>query len=168
MQMRLFAALALAGALTACGGQLPLPLNPPAPSSAGGTAPATGTPLGPLQGLASFTVTDLQNALAIAKAGNDAAGKQCYAYLVPVVQQAAAQLGNPNVTVSGAFSAFETGRVAVSNIKGFVNGVPQGLNIACAPLVLDAGTTLVGLAAKAGIAIALPQSVAAGTLIPLP
>jgi hypothetical protein len=160
--------VALAGAvalgLAACAGPA-APSVPSAPNAP--NAPATGPAAGsdPLNGLAGFVTTDLGNALAIAQANNDAAGAQCYKYLIPQVAAAQQQLGAlaPD-KVSGGFSAFEAGRVAVTNIKGFVGGVPQGLNLACAPLVLDAGNTLVGLAAKVGLTIALP---AAG-LVPLP
>jgi hypothetical protein len=149
----LAAAGALAATLSACAG--PAATTAPQPAAA-----ATG----PLQAVAGFVTADLQNALTIAKANNDTAGAQCYQYLIPEVAAAQQQLGSlaPN-TISGGFSAFEAGRVATNAVKGFVNGVPQDLNLACAPLALDAGNTLVALAAKIGIAIALP----AGGLLPL-
>jgi hypothetical protein len=145
---------ALAASLSACAG--PAAAKAPQPAAAASA---------PLQAVAGFVTADLQNALAIATANNDVAGAQCYQYLIPQVAAARQQLGSlaPD-RVSGGFSAFEAGRVAANTVKGFVNGVPQGLNLACAPLALDAGSTLVALAAKVGIAIALP---AAGPL-PLP
>jgi len=145
--------LALAGALALGLSACARPAATPA-QAAGGSGTA------PLAGIAGFVTADLNNALTLAKANNDEAGAQCYAYLIPQVAAAQQQLGTlvaPGA-VSGGFSAFEAGRVAVTNIKGFVHGVPQGLNMACAPLVLDAGNTLVGLAAKVGITIALPAS----------
>lgn len=145
---------ALAIGLSACAG--------PAASTAPQPAAAASSPL---QGVAGFVTADLQNALALAKANDDTAGAQCYQYLIPQVAAAQQQLQSlgPS-TVTGGFSAFEAGRVAATNIKGFVDGVPQGLNMACAPLVLDAGNTLVALAGKVGIRVALP----AGGLLPLP
>ncbi len=145
---------ALAASLAACAG--PAAATTPEPAAA-----ATG----PLHAIAGFVTADLQNALAIAKANNDVAGAQCYQYLIPQVAAAQQQLGSlaPD-RMSGGFSAFEAGRVAANGLKGFVNGVPQDLNLACAPLALDAGNTLVALAAKVGVTIALP----AGGLVPLP
>jgi hypothetical protein len=155
--------LALAGALAA---GLSACAHPAATTVPATKAPAqAGGGADPLDGIAGFVTADLSNALALAKANNDEAGAQCFAYLIPQVAAAQQQLGTlaPD-NISGGFSAFEAGRIAVTNVKGFVNGVPQGLNLACAPLVLDAGNTLVGLAAKVGIAIALP----AGGLLSAP
>lgn len=123
--------------------------------------PATGLPTSssasdPLAALGKFTVADLTNADKLAVASNDKVAHQCFAYLIPVVEQAQAAQGTPGVTVSGAFSAFEAGRVAVTNGKALLAGVPQDLNVACAPLVLDATNTIVGLAAKVGVGIAVP------------
>lgn len=160
MRSLLLASCAALPLLLASCAVAPVPTPSPTPIPA-----PTKTSVGPLQGLAAFTITDLQNALAIAQAGGDQAGVQCYTYLIPIVQQAAQQLGNPNTTVSGAFSAFETGRVVATNIKGFINGVPQGLNLACAPLVVDSTNTLVLLGAQVGVAITVPAAVAA---LPLP
>jgi hypothetical protein len=149
------AAVLVVGALAGCA-------NAPAPTAAVGSALVT--PAGaaapaatPLQGLGQFVTADLQNALSIAQANSDTVAAQCYQYLIPQVAAAQKQLGTLAPTnISGGFSAFEAGRVAVTNVKGLVNGIPAGLNIACAPLVLDAGNTLVGLAAKVGVTIALP------------
>jgi hypothetical protein len=117
-----------------------------------------------VQAIASFVTTDLSAALAMAQASGDKTAALCYAYLIPQVAAAQAQLGNlaPR-NIKGGFSGFEAGRIAVTNVKGFVNGVPTDLNVNCAPLVLDAGSTLVGLAAKVGVTIALPG---AGGLLP--
>jgi hypothetical protein len=155
----------LAVALSACSGagQLNRAQGAAASSASGAVGRSAAGTTAPLDGLASFVTTDLQNALLMAQANNDAAAAQCYKYLIPQVAAAQRQLGSiAPAAVTGGFSAFEAGRVAVTNIKGFVNGVPQGLNLACAPLVLDAGNTLVGLAAKVGLMIALP----AGALLP--
>jgi hypothetical protein len=143
----------LAVGLGACAGQAPTAATPS--SGAAGNAAA----VQPLQGLASFVTTDLQNAVSIAKANNDTEAAQCYSYLIPQVAAAQQQLGTlAPADISGGFSAFEAGRVAVNNAKVLVNGVPQGLNEACAPLVVDASGTLVALAAKVGVTIALPAS----------
>jgi hypothetical protein len=156
---------ALAGALglglAACAG----PAQPPAATTAvSGTQAAVQQPL---QGLASFVTTDLQNAVSIAKASNDTDAVQCYQYLIPQVTAAQQQLGTlAPADISGGFSAFEAGRVAVNNVKGMVNGVPQGLNDACAPLVLDASSTLVALAAKVGVTIALPTALPLAAALP--
>lgn len=133
-------------------------INPAAaPSSTSSNPPATAASSNPLQTLASFTLADLQAADAMAKANKDTVADQCFAYLITQVPAAQAQLGSVAPSnVAGAFSAFEAGRTVVTNVQGFVNGVPTGLNTACAPLVLDAGGTLVGLAAKLGIALTLP------------
>jgi hypothetical protein len=154
----------LALGLSACaGGASPGPAGQP-PATNATNPPAGAASEDPLKGIAGFVTADLQNALQIAKGSNDTAAVQCYQYLIPQVTAAQQQLGALSpADISGGFSAFEAGRVAVTNIKGFVNGVPQGLNQACAPLVLDAGSTLVGLAAKVGVTIALPG---AGALLP--
>lgn len=158
-------ALAPVAVVTALGLALAACAAPSQTATSAAGAGATTKAAAPLQGLASFVTTDLQNALTMAKANNDAEAAQCFTYLIPQVAAAQQQLGTltPS-TISGGFSAFEAGRVAVNNVKGFANGVPQGLNEACAPLVVDSGATLAALAAKIGVTIALPTS---GLLSPL-
>ncbi|HVC54962.1 MAG TPA: hypothetical protein VND95_03350 [Stellaceae bacterium] len=122
--------------------------------------PQTGLPTSgaadPLATLGKFTLTDLQNADKLALASNDGVAHTCFAYLIPVVTQAQAAQGGPGLPVSGAFSAFEAGRVAINNGKSLLTGVPSALNVACAPLVLDAANTVFALAAKVGVSVALP------------
>lgn len=132
--------------------------------------PATGLPVvsggqDPLATLGKFTVTDLQNADALALAAQDKTAHQCFAYLIPVVQQAQATQSKPGLPVSGAFSGFEASRVAITGGKALLGGIPADLNLACAPLVLDAANTVIGLAAKVGVSVALPGL---GNLIPVP
>lgn len=143
----LSALVVLAGvaALAACAG----------PST--GSAPVS-TAQNPLQALQSFTVTDLQAADADAATHGDTLAHTCYAALIPAVQDA--QVTAPQL--KGAFSAFQASRDAATLVQA---GIPQNINVACAPLVLDASATVVGLAAKLGVTLALPATPGA-TLLP--
>lgn len=107
------------------------------------TAPAPA----PGSALELFTVKDLTAALADAQTSGDTLAANCYTALIPAVQ-------NPGLSITpkglGAFQAFQKAR----DINRLANaGVPDGLKIACGPLVLDAQTTIVLLAAKVGIAV---------------
>ncbi len=89
--------------------------------------------------IGTFTVSDLQNADAIAVKNNDALGDQCYRGLIVFVQDEQGSVGSLAAgTVSGAFSAFEQGRVA---LKGATSAISQtqltSLEQACGPLVVD-------------------------------
>lgn len=147
MRTRHLLAPAFALALAACA-QIPV-----APA-AGGTSASTD----PLASLKAFTVTDLQSALADAQAQTppDQVAANCYQALIPLVQS---QSTNPLPSAAGAFSAFQKGRDVGTIAQA---GIPAGLNIACAPLVIDTQQTL----AKLGI-IAAGGAVAAGGVIPI-
>ena len=128
---------------------------------------AASTSSDPIAVVQQFTVADLQNALADAAtplspvpagctAGllltatgaacvTDPTAAACYTALIPYVQ---ANAVNPLPTKLGAFLAFQKAR----DLKTLINqGIPAGINNACAPLVLDAANTIVGLAAKIGM-----------------
>ena len=139
---------ALVLALAACA-------QAPIAPSAGGSPP---TSTDPLASLKSFTVADLQSALSDAQAQTppDQTAANCYQALIPLVQS---QSTNPLPSTAGAFSAFQKARDVGSLVQA---GIPAGLNIACAPLVLDTQQTL----AKLGI-IAAGGAVAAGGIIPI-
>ena len=126
--------------------------------SACSTAPSTTGIANPVQTLAQFTVTDLQAASADAHASNDVAAYQCYDYLakvVPTIQPTA-----PAGTV-GAFLAFQKARDLANGLNRANAGLSQ-LNLACAPLVIDAQTTInklallgVGAASTGGVLLPL-------------
>lgn len=100
------------------------------------TAPSVATSLNQI---GSFTITDLQNADAMAVAKGDAMGDACFKGLIGFVQTQQAQVnGAASQTVSGAFSAFEAGRLAVNSATGLVSAATlQPLETACGPLVVD-------------------------------
>lgn len=128
---------------------------------------ATQAQQNPLAVLQQFTVADLQAALADAKAQTppDTVAANCYAALIPFVQS---QVQNPLPSGAGAFQALQKARDAkayLANIQS-PTGPLAGLNIACAPLVLDVQNTLVTLGISVGV-IANPAG-AATTLAGLP
>jgi hypothetical protein len=109
--------------------------------SSGGSAPAPQSLQSALQQLGQFTLTDLQNADAIAQAQTppDQIGHTCYVGLEQFVMNQQAVVG-PNVTVSGAFSALEAGRAALStanNLTSSLGPTIKNLELACVPLVID-------------------------------
>ena len=135
------------------------------------TVPTASSPTAggsPLAQVSAFTMTDLQNADAIAVAKSDALGHACY----PALEQFIGSLPagtTMSTTVSGAISAFETARVtrlgAQSAIAG---GLPDYLKLGCSPLVLDEQTLLLKLAALgAGGAVAAPLLPALGAALPV-
>lgn len=129
-------------------------------------------PADPLKVIQAFTVSDLDAALADASmpvsplpvacnAGmfktqdgtpcvSDPTAAACYGALIPYVQ---ANIKNPLPTQLGLFLAFQKARDLKTVING---GIPAAINDACAPLVLDAANTVIGLGAKVGLGIALP------------
>ena len=128
---------------------------------------ATQAQQNPLAVLQQFTVADLQAALADAKAQTppDTVAANCYTALIPFVQS---QVQNPLPSGAGVFQALQKARDA----KAYLANIPSptgplaGLNIACAPLVLDVQSTLVTLGISVGV-IANPAG-AAATLGGLP
>jgi hypothetical protein len=142
----------------------PLPRPKPTVSSKPTVAQAQQNPLLVLQ---QFTVADLQAALADAQAQTppDTAAVTCYTALIPFVQS---QVQNPLPTGAGVFQALQKARDAkayLANIQS-PTGPLAGLNIACAPLVLDVQNTLVTLGVSVGV-LANPGG-AAATLAGLP
>jgi hypothetical protein len=141
------------------------PVTPkPAVSSKATVAQAQQNPLVVLR---QFTVADLQTALADAQAQTppDTVAVTCYTALIPFVQS---QMQNPLPTGAGVFQALQKARDAkayLANIQS-PTGPLAGLNIACAPLVLDVQSTLVTLGVAVGV-IANPAG-AAATLSGLP
>jgi hypothetical protein len=92
------------------------------------------------QGLAAFTVADLQAASADAKAQvpPDITAAQCYDFLAQVVPTIAGPASGQTV---GAFVAFQHAR-DLANGATAINGTLKSLNLACAPLVIDTQTTI--------------------------
>lgn len=114
-------------------------------------AQATANPLVVLQ---TFTETDLQAALADATANNDTAAVNCYTALLPIVQSGVA---NPLPAGLGGFQLLQKARDAktlLSNLQS-PNGPLAKLNIACAPLIIDAQNTMIQLGIVGGGVIAV-------------
>jgi len=102
------------------------------------------TPADILAPVRSFAVADVQEALATAKANNDQEGMLCYAGLLDVLNAGLPPVGQ----VKGAVSAFESGRVVVTAATTQSGAVAKQINLACAPLFLDAQATLVKIGLK--------------------
>lgn len=130
----------------------------------------------PLSVLKTFTVNDLQAALddANAQSPPDIAAANCYSALIPVIQSG---IANPLPKGLGAFQALQKARDAkalLANIQS-PNGPLAQLNIACAPLVMDAQAVLIQLgvvggtvAATGGLGIALPAFLPGLLPFPIP
>lgn len=87
---------------------------------------------------AEFTVADLQGAQALALADNDEVARLCYVELEKfVVSRGAVTVGEATL---GAFSKFQRLRMTRRHID---QGVPEEINTRCAPLIVDAGKTLI-------------------------
>jgi hypothetical protein len=156
------------------------PATTPAPASTAASTTAKKPPLtttqvqeNPLLLLESFTTTDLQSAIADANAQTppDVAASTCYNAILKTIQSLETQ--TPTSGPVGAFSSLQKAR----DIKAFALSLlsPTGpmaeLNIACAPLLMDAEATLTGLGIVAGAivnpvggaaaAVGLPAALAA-------
>lgn len=130
----------------------------------------------PLVVLQTFTVTDLQAALADAQGQTppDQAAVNCYTALIPLVQTGVA---NPLPTGLGAFQLLQKARDAkalLANIQS-PSGPLSQINIACAPLVMDAQAVLIQLgivggtvAATGGLGLTLPAILPGLLPFPLP
>lgn len=121
--------------------------------AAGTATPAATSLTNAIGALQSFTVTDLQAAIADAQAQTppDTVAITCYNALIPAVQ---ANVNNPLPTKAGIFLAIQKARDFVDNGTAILASIQNGpLNTACAPLVLSTSQTLLGLQAK-GIAAA--------------
>lgn len=126
---------------------------PPPATSSGPAAPVVTTSHDPVAMLKAFTITDLEAAQADATSHADTIAATCYAELVTTVQNLpSAGLPKPK----GAFSAFQEARDVANGVKRLQGGLPQSLNVACAPLVLDASQTVLMLGARVGVAAAVP------------
>jgi len=146
-----------------------LALSFPAPASARAKArsPAAGrakqltatqVQQNPLLLLQGFTVSDLEAALADAKAQTppDTAAASCYTALLAIVQS---NVAAPFPAGPGLFQALQKARDAKALIANLQSptGPLATLNDACAPLVLDAQNTLLGLGVSVGL-VANPVS----------
>jgi hypothetical protein len=137
------ALLALSATLAACAGQ-------------NGNSGGVGVQLVKVE-TAGFNaaMADLGNADKVAQANNDALAHTCFAYLETAAPKIQAQLAGVAATPpNGVFSAFEITRVGVANVKGAVTGVPQAFEVACGPLVLDAGNNVIAVLAAVGVKVA--------------
>lgn len=93
------------------------------------------------QSIAGVVSADLDAAIAIAKANNDATGAACWQ---AIKDNLAAKPAQP--APAGAISAFEALRSRVRTLQA---GVPEAVHVACAPLVVDANLVLLKLGAIA-------------------
>lgn len=117
----------------------------------------------PAQVLQQFTLADLQAALADAQGQNppDTLAANCYTQLITLIQTPAV---SPLPAAPGAFALFQKAR-DLKNIVASIQanqGAMQMLQIACAPLVLDAQNTLIQLGIIGG------GVAATGGLLPIP
>ena len=143
--------------------------SPPTSSAPTSSAPTSSAPLSatqvqenPLLLVKNFTVGDLQAALADANAQTppDTAAAACYSALLTVVQS---NVASPLPAGPGLFQALQKARDAKALIANLQSptGPLSALNTACAPLVLDAQSTLLGLGVGIGL-VASPVAPAAG------
>ena len=140
ISLALAAAVSLGGCVSNGAGSGSISLNP-----------AIGTSL---KKLGDFTITDLQNADAIAVKSNDTLGHQCYPVLTAFVQaQQNSVAGAGTNTVSGAFSAFEAARTAANAGAQLISKSDLTmLESACGGLVQDTINTPANfMAALAGL-----------------
>src|SRR5712671_2748041 len=114
---------------------------------------ATGTPgtpgySNPLGELQTYTVSDLQAALADAKDHNDLAAVQCYAGLIPIVQSL--PVAGVATAPVGAITAFQKARDLSKTVQANAGGgaLVQSVNLACAALFNDVQGDLLRLGVK--------------------
>lgn len=108
----------------------------------------------PIALIQKFTVSDLQAALADAQGQTppDTVAAACYTALIPVVQSGVA---NPLPSGPGLFQAVQKARDAkalLANLQSPTGPLAE-LNQACAPLILDAQTTLIQLGVMTGAVV---------------
>lgn len=145
------------------------PATTPAPASTAASTTAKKPPLtttqvqeNPLLLLESFTESDLTAAIADANAQNppDLAASTCYNAILKTLQT----LAPPTASTGqiGAFQALQKARDAKAFALNLLSptGPMAALNIACAPLVIDAQNTLLMMGVTVG-AIANPVGGAA-------
>lgn len=128
----------------------------PAAAPAPGTLTTTTAQKNPLLVLQTFTITDLQNALADAQAQTppDTVAATCYQALIPLVQNANGAKGLIPKSL-GAVQVLQKARDAKQFLATLNSptGPLAGLNVACAPLVLDVQTTLIQLGIISGAVV---------------
>lgn len=106
----------------------------------------------PIAMLQQFSITDLQAALADAQASNDVTTIPCWTALLAAAQ---AQQSAAPVLPAGVFSAIQKARdlkVQAANLLA-PNGPLAQLNVACAPLLMDANATLLALGVGTGVVV---------------
>lgn len=113
----------------------------------------------PLLVIQQFTVDDLQAALSDAQVNNDTVAAPCYQALIAIVQ---AKANSPLPGSVGLFQAVQKARDAKALITNLQSptGALSSINVACAPLIVDAQATLIqlgilagGVAAKVGLTL---------------
>ena len=135
--------LALALALGACSTLEPIPV--PVPSPGPSPSPAPSLSADPLTNLINkintVLIPDLQAALADATAKGDTVAAQCYAGLIPIVQNLQT---NPPIVLPpapiGIVTAFQDARDIRAGVTGAPNALKQlrqSINLACGALQVD-------------------------------
>ena len=98
---------------------------------------------GMVDAIEAFTSEDLIRARSIAVDAGDSVAAGCYAALLETAR-AAPKRSNTDIGKTGAFSVFQMTR----NIsRRFDGAVSEKVHVACAPLIVDAQATLIGLSA---------------------
>lgn len=99
------------------------------------TAPAADVDGPPLPQLIA---ADLDAAIGIATANNDAIAARCFEALKKHLPSSSTAAPAP----AGVVSAYAAARVRV---RAFRAGIPEDVHVACAPLIVDGARTLTGL-----------------------
>lgn len=130
---------------------VPLPRAKVAAKSALSTGQVQQNPLLLLQ---AFSAADLQNAIALAQAQTppDTSAITCYTAVLALVQSNQLLPSIPGGTI-GAFTGLQIARDAKATALNLLSptGPLTGLSNSCAPLILDAQNTLIGLGVVAGL-----------------
>lgn len=151
----MFSKILLAASLACALAVAPAVAQPKTPAT---KVTASAAKANPVLAIQTFTVADLQAALADAQAQTppDNTSAACYQALIPIVQSGVA---NPLPKGLGAFQALQKARdfkAMLANLQS-PNGPLAALNVACAPLVVDTQTTLIQLGIiGGGVAAAAP------------
>ncbi len=113
------------------------------------TTQAAANPLAVLQ---QFSIADLTAALADAQANNDIVTTPCWQALLTAAQ--AQQTAAPALP-AGVFSAIQTARDLKTKAAAALapNGPLAQLNVACAPLLMDANATLAAFGIATGVVV---------------
>jgi hypothetical protein len=144
-----------------------------AASSSSGKLTSTQVQQNPLLLLQQFSAADLTAALADANAQTppDVTSAQCYTALLALVQS---PINSPLPAGPGLFQALQKARDVqsfISNLQSS-NGPLAGLNIACAPLLMNVNAVLLQLGITTGLVagtggLALPALPSLGGLLTL-